>query len=202
MRSIVRLFALLCFALALAGCGGVKSDHMVRRDRGLTPGPDEAVVVFLRASGMGGLVQSSVFNVTGEQEFIGIVSAGTKVAYKAKPGKHLFMVIGENADFMDAELEGGKTYYVLVAPRTGMFKARFSLLPIHDDAQAKYSIRSERFQEWLRDTYWVEPGATAQAWYEGARKSIDDRRVVYKRKWNKRSAEDKRELFLHARDGV
>lgn len=111
-------------------------------------------------------------------------------------------VIAENADFMDAEVEAGKTYYVLVAPRMGMFKARFSLLPIHNDAAAKYSIRSERFTEWQRDTYWVENGATARAWYESSKVSIDRKRLAYQRKWNGRTAEDKAELYLHARDGV
>lgn len=202
MQSVLRLLATLCVAVALTGCGGIKSNHMIRTDRGLSTSADKAVVVFMRPSGFGGSVQASVYDVSAAQEFVGIVSGGTKVAHVTTPGKHLFMVIGENADFMDAELEGGKTYYVLVAPRSGVFKSRFSLLPIHDDAQAKYSIRSQRFEEWQRDTYWVEAGPTAQAWYEGAKKSVDNKRLVYKRKWNKRSAADKSELYLHARDGV
>jgi hypothetical protein len=202
MNSWIRGIALLIVALALSACGGVKSSHMSRVDQGIEPSADKAVIVFLRPSGMGGAVQSSVYNVTGEQEFIGIVSSGTKIAHAVTPGKHLFMVIGENADFMDAEVEGGKTYYVLVAPRSGFFKARFSLLPIHSDAAAKYSIRSERFDTWHKDTYWVENGVTAQQWYEGAKQSVNQKRIVYLRKWRARSAADKAELYLHARDGV
>lgn len=194
--------ALLLAALVLSACGGVKSSHMSRAERGIEPGADKAVIVFLRPSGYGGGVQSSVYDVSKGQEFVGIVSAGTKVAHAVTPGKYLFMVIGENADFMDAEVEAGKTYYVLVSPRTGFFKARFSLLPIHSDSAAKYSVQSERFAAWQRDTYWVEPGASAQQWYAGAKKSVDQKRITYLRKWRARSAADKAELYLHARDGV
>ena len=46
-------------------------------------------------------------------DFIGILSGKTKVAHLTEPGEKLFMVIGENADFMKATLEAGKTYYAL-----------------------------------------------------------------------------------------
>ncbi|HWU52118.1 MAG TPA: hypothetical protein VN153_04815 [Tahibacter sp.] len=204
MNRWMRAAAAVLLACVVAACGPVKSDHMTRVERGLSPSPDSAVIVFLRPSGYGGGVQSSVYDVSrsGGQEFIGIVSGGTKIAHAVAPGKYLFMVIGENADFMDAEVEAGKTYYVLVAPRMGMFKARFSLLPIHPDARAKYSIDSERFREWQRDTYWVENGPTAQRWYSESRESIDRKRITYKRTWNGRSTEDKAELYLHAEDGI
>jgi hypothetical protein len=204
MRLFLRAAAAVLIACVVAACGPVKSDHMTRIDHGLAPSADKAVIVFLRPSGYGGGVQASVYDVTqpSSQEFIGVVSGGTKIAHAVAPGKYLFMVIGENADFMDAEVEAGKTYYVLVAPRMGMFKARFSLLPIHNDAAAKYSIQSERFGEWQRDTYWVENGATAKSWYESSKESIDRKRITYKRQWNSRTAEDKAELYLHTRDGI
>lgn len=204
MNRGMRAAAAVLLACAVAACGPVRSSHMRFAEHGVAPTPDSAVIVFLRPSVYGGGVQSSVYDVSrsGGQQFIGIVSGGAKVAHAVAPGKYLFMVVGENADFMDAEVEAGKTYYVLVAPRMGLFKARFSLLPVHADAKAKYSLNSERFREWLRDTYWVESGPTAQRWYENSRDSIERKRIAYKRKWNGRSAEDKAELYLHADDGI
>jgi hypothetical protein len=61
------------------------------------PTADKAVVVFMRTDWGG--IQSSVFDVTQPanqtDKLVGIVSAGTRVAYVADPGDHLFM-IGEN----------------------------------------------------------------------------------------------------------
>ena len=81
---------------------------------------DRARIVFMRPSGFGFAVQSSIFEtVSGEPELIGIVSAKKKVGFNCSPGKHLFMVIGESADFMSANVVGGKTYMQLLPPGCG-----------------------------------------------------------------------------------
>lgn len=165
---LLRILSPLILVLAISGCASshmaVKSGPAVSADAG------SALVVFMRPSAFGGAIQSSVCRVDDDmhdQEFIGIVSSGTKIGYRARPERHLFMVIAENADFMDAELAPGKTYHVLVSPRIGIWKARFSLLPIHNDPQAKYSLRSERFDNWQASTNFVEKGPTAD---QGTRK--------------------------------
>src|SRR5436190_1151179 len=83
---------------------------------------DEAMVVFMRPSMVGGMVAASVFDVTdaGPAKLVGIVNYGTKMVYLTKPGEYTFMVVGESADFMKASFAAGKTYYALVTPRIGM----------------------------------------------------------------------------------
>lgn len=54
------------------------------------------------------------------------------------------MVVSEAADFMDAELETGKTYYALVTPRLGVWKARFSLRPM-----TAVELDGQQLREWL-----------------------------------------------------
>lgn len=86
-----------------------------------TPEKGKSLIVFMRPSSIGYAIQSSVFEVKGDDVHLaGIVAAKKKVAYQVEPGKHLFMVVGESADFMSAELEKDKTYYALVTPRVGM----------------------------------------------------------------------------------
>ncbi len=98
----------------------------------------------MRPSAFGGAVQSSVFDVaTAENVLVGIISSMAKVAYKTAPGELIFMVVGESADFMGAEVEAGKKYYALVTPRVGVWKARFSLKPMHKD-----ELQSEEFMDW------------------------------------------------------
>jgi hypothetical protein len=85
------------------------------------PEPGKALLVFMRPSGVGSGIQSTVYEVSGDEvRIIGIVSAKTKIAYQAEPGKQLFMTVGESADFMSAELQPGRTYYASVAPRMGL----------------------------------------------------------------------------------
>ena len=187
--------------LGLTGC---QSSLMTKAGAGEPrPEPGKALVVFLRASSLGGAIQSSVYD-TGDKadKFIGIVSTKTKIAYQAEPGDHLFMVVAENADFMVAHLDAGKTYYALVSPRMGMWKARFSLLPIHNRADAKYSMQSADFREWMAKTDWVTVSPAAEQWYRDHAADIQAKKADYMRRWNTADAQQRAELTLPADDGI
>ena len=135
MKALKSIFIVLCIGLAFNGCAS-KYMQPVDSERELSyePSESEAVIIFMRPSAFGGAIQSSVFDVTnGDNILVGIVSSKAKVAHKTAPGEHTFMVVGESADFMGAEVEAGKKYYALVTPRFGAWKARFSLKPIHKD---------------------------------------------------------------------
>jgi len=161
LHTLPRMAAALALLL-LGACAGT-SDYMrnvAPEEAHYAPKPDKALVVFMRPSGLGFAVQSSVFDVTDNNtDFIAIVSAKKKVAHYTAPGKRRFMVIGESADFMGATLEPGKVYYALVTPRMGMWKARFSLRPVH-----AAEIPTADFAEWFGDTEWVENQPSANTW--------------------------------------
>ncbi|MGN6739133.1 hypothetical protein [Dyella sp.] len=192
-------------ALALlAGLTGCQSSLMTKAGGSEPrPAPGKALVVFMRPSSLGGAIQSSVYDTAEKGDtFIGIVSTKTKIAYQADPGDHLFMVVAENADFMTAHLDAGKTYYTLVSPRMGVWKARFSLLPIHNRADAKYSMQSKDFREWMAQTDWVTVTPAAQQWYREHAGDIRAKKFDYLRKWDKADAQQRAELTLPADDGI
>jgi hypothetical protein len=198
---LIRWSVALLLVLGLTGC---QSSLMTKAGAGEPrPEPGKALVVFLRASSLGGAIQSSVYD-TGDKadKFIGIVSTKTKIAYQAEPGDHLFMVVAENADFMVAHLDAGKTYYALVSPRMGMWKARFSLLPIHNRADAKYSMQSADFREWMAKTDWVTVSPAAEQWYRDHAADIQAKKADYMRRWNTADAQQRAELTLPADDGI
>lgn len=175
----------------LSACAGT-SKYM----RPVSPGyavyaPQEgkALVFFMRPSGMAYAIDASVFD---GDEFIGIVPAKKKVAYMAQPGEHLFMVIGESADFMKADLKAGKVYYTLVTSRMGAWKARFSLKPIHGD-----EIDSARVKEWFDSSEYIENHTSAYRWAEENRPSIMKKREKYLPKWEQKSNKP----FLRPEDG-
>lgn len=169
------------------------------------PVPEEgkALVVFMRASFVGSAISASVYDAPdSDTHFIGVVQNKQKIAYQATPGPHRFMVIAENADFMDANLEAGKTYYVLISPRMGVWKARFSLFPIHQDSADEYNLKSADFREWQAKTYFIVTAPDGQAWYEDNKDSVAEKKADYLKKWNVMLPADKAELTLNAGDGV
>ena len=173
--------AFLLAILTMTGCAGSsKLMQTVPPDRAnYMPDATHALVVFLRPSGLGFVVQSSVFDATtNENKLIGVVSAKKKVAFLTPPGEKLFMVIGESADFAKAELDAGKTYYVLVTPRMGVWKARFSLEPV-----TRERTDSTEFAEWLSECVYYENTPDSFKWAEENAPSIEDKRKEYYKDW-------------------
>lgn len=169
----------------------------------VAPPPDKAVVVFMRPSSVGALIKASVYDVSDDgQEFIGIIKPKQQIAYTVAPGKRLFMVMAENGDFLDADLAAGKTYHVLVSPRMGVWKARFSLLPVHGDDDTGHRVDSDEFRKWQSKARWVARGPGADEWYAEHREDIARKKVRYLEKWNARTDEDKATLRLEAGDGT
>lgn len=101
----------------LAGCAG---EYMRDADPGGPPEPDVAKVIFYRPSGIGFATDFPVYD--GER-LVGFSEAGNYFEVCCAPGKHLFMS-GYHLDppeSVDADLAGGKTYYVKVSPRDPAF---------------------------------------------------------------------------------
>jgi hypothetical protein len=180
-RNPLFSLALLLVVLVLAGCTGPqKKMEVVTPDRiPSRPEHGKAMVVFMRPSSMGYGFQSSVFEVRDDQPVLaGILAQKEKMVYQADPGEHLFMVIGESADFMSADLQAGKTYYALVTPRMGAWRARFSLKPINT-----YMLKSPEFNEWDTLCQWVVKIPEADQWAQANMPSIRSKQARYYQKW-------------------
>lgn len=165
-------------ALAAVGCAGPVKNMAEVATANTVASENEAVVVFLRPSTFGGAVQSSVFEVVNgaPSRLVGIVAAKKKVVYRTTPGPHTFMVIGEGADFMAADLAPGRTYYALSTVRPGFWKARFSLKPVTPAENGELT-------KWLADASWVEVNADSQRWAAENAASIEKKREAYLPKW-------------------
>jgi hypothetical protein len=171
-------------ALLIQSCV-LSGDMQAARDKTPTPASGKALVVFIRPSELGPIVQSEVFELSGPKKdpsLIAIVSAGTKYAYQADSGDHVFMVQSEGADFALAHLAAGKTYYILIQPIFGIWQARFLLEPIHK-AQAKYSMQSPEFTYWITSTEFVEQKPSAQEWFQKHRDAVVTKEQGYWNSW-------------------
>ncbi|MDX2469486.1 MAG: hypothetical protein QNL04_02795 [SAR324 cluster bacterium] len=160
------------------------------------PDSDHALVVFLRPSSLGAAVQAVVFDTTKETKVIGVVSQGTKIPYLVKPGKIELMVVSENGDFLKGDLSAGKTYYVVVHPRFGVFRARFGLKAISKDQLTKAET-----QKWITDGVWHSSlPEKLNPWVAQNNESIEEKRTYYHMKWDMKSESDR--PTLHPEDGL
>lgn len=197
-----RIFAIVVFALLGSGCASTKmADSSVQQLA--VPSADTAQVVFLRSSFAGAAVQASVFDVTsGEAEFIGIVSNKKKVMYPVAPGEYVFMVVSEAADFMEANVVGGKRYYAIITPRMGAWKARFSMYPVRNNDSGEFQYGSDRFQGFWDNSVFSENTPESLAWAEANASSIATKYADYWAVWQSKTPADLAERTLNPADGI
>lgn len=167
---------LLCVLVIVLGISGCSSKYMQPADPVVSqsqPGPDEAKIVFLRATNFGGAIQSWVCEVVdGKLEYVAIISAGTKFAHTTTPGKHIYMTGAENGELLEADMEGGKTYYTYVSPRMGWWKARFVFEPVTQEALAGKSFKDD-----LAWCDWQENGPQTAAWFSQNLPSLNEKYI-------------------------
>jgi len=176
LRSAALLAATVLLLLP-AGCAR-RSDLMTSYARGtsLPPAPaDRAVVVFLRPAYTGYAISAAVYE---DDTFLGIVMRHARLVHETQPGTHRYMVVSEAADFLDADLEAGKMYFVNVHPRMGVWRARFSLEPVTPS-----SSRWSDLKEWLDGSYAVTRNAAGEAWARDNQESVTAKTDKYLRAW-------------------
>lgn len=122
---------LLAAAVALGGCAAApRYDKVNWATRVQHPEPGLALIYFVRD---GRLIGDSAI-VMDDDVYIGELPAWGHIAYLAKPGIHRFAVVSEAADFMEADLQAGKTYYANVRRRMGVTTERYSFVAHNDPA--------------------------------------------------------------------
>jgi hypothetical protein len=100
----------------------------------IKPAPyNKAIVYFVRPSSYGFAINFSYFDST---RLIGKFNGPKYIRYECEPGTHLFWARSENKDFIDAEVDAGRIYFIEAKPHTGALKAEVELIPI-DPKDAK-----------------------------------------------------------------
>jgi hypothetical protein len=197
MLLMIRKTFLVVIAVMLLGLTAYASSLMVKVERSITPKPDQALIVFMRSSSLGSAISASIFDVSGDEtKFIGIIRNGTKISYDIAPGEYTFMVISESADFMKATVSAGKTYYALVTPRMGAWKARFSFKPLR-----QADLVSTNFLKWDSKTYVVDNTPASEAWATKNAADITTKRVRYWPAWLALSPQLQDSMTLNLEDG-
>ncbi|MBI3397634.1 MAG: hypothetical protein HY265_06985 [Deltaproteobacteria bacterium] len=122
----IRLLCLLGITVFITSCAG-SSAYMKPSQALLQPTSDKALVRFMRPSGFGFAIN---FNIWDGEKVIGNSVAKAQFDYLVEPGKHTFVAVAENKVFLEAQLEAGKTYYVLTEVHMGLWKARVGFVAV------------------------------------------------------------------------
>lgn len=173
--KVLKVFCLLCIAVFGISCAG--SSHYMKPSQGLlTPTNDKALVRFMRPSGFGYAIN---FNVWDGEKVIGNSVAKSQFDYLADPGKHLFVAVAENKTFLEADLEAGKTYYILTQVRMGVWKARVGFVSVN-----KGSEFWDKVKEYENELNKLEPDTEAlKKWEDENKPKIKEILSQYETKW-------------------
>ena len=184
----------------LSGCQSTLMEPV--QEQALTNAANgNAQVIFMRSAFIAQAIQASVFDVTdGTPKFIGILSNDTKIAHEVTPGEHMFMVVGESADFLKANVLANKTYYTIATPRMGFWKARFSLFPVRNDATGKFEYHTKKFDGMLNDSKFVKSGPKAEKWARDNANSINQKLKEYLPEWLEKDVNKQQEATITITD--
>jgi len=146
------------------------------------PEPEEALILFLRTpTKKGSLIKSTVYETLddGTLEFLSVQTQGTYLVHPVSAGKHVFAVVGESADFIEVDAQGGHIYPVITKPRMGAWKARFSMF-----SGCPGSEDWPQLAEWLTKSRKVTlKRDEADAWFASNGNSVREKIEKYWPRW-------------------
>jgi len=209
----IRNFILISLVSILMGCGGSASVMKEMPDQHISnPGKDMSQIVFMRNAFVLNAVTAKLFEVTdGNIKFIGALPNGNKIVYRTTPGKKVFMAYGETmaigygqgADFIKADIVGGKTYYAIVLPIFGWGVSGFMPIPVRNDGSTDYNTDSKEFAKLLNGTKLIiADEKQAQAWYKDNKGHIQEVYFAYWQNFQTKNAVQQAERTLMPEDGV
>ena len=104
----------------------------------ITPAPsNKAVVYFIRTSSYGFAINFSYFDST---KLIGIFAGQGYFRYECEPGPHLFWARSENKDFIEANVDAGKIYFIEAIVKTGWVKAGVELASVDPNSKRMKTV--------------------------------------------------------------
>ncbi|MDP2681772.1 MAG: hypothetical protein Q8P28_03045 [Deltaproteobacteria bacterium] len=173
----IRILCLLCLMLLITACAG-SSAYMKPSQVALNPTKDKALVRFMRPSGFGFAIN---FNICDGEKVIGNSVAKSQFDYLTEPGKHIFIAVAENKVFLEAELEAGKTYYVITQIYPGVWKARVAFISVNKGSEFwdKVEVHEKELNK-------LQPDIEAlKNWEDANKQKVKQILSEYDAKWKK-----------------
>jgi len=197
---------LLTLFLALGGCASEpqKPQFVESANQSLSPPPpDKAQIVFLEPiNSIQGMIPVGIFEVNGDNRtLLATTGAHSKVAILFTPGHHLLMAnqSGAVAHFLDANVEAGKRYYVLLR---FIYANGFQMRPLRTSGSSDYTIANKDFPAWISGTRFVDKTPDSDAFFETYKDAVTKSQAAGWKTWLAKTPQERAELTLSPQDAV
>lgn len=158
--GLITAVLVMAVVLLVAGSGcHAHSDLMEASNRAIRAAPtDAAQVVFVRPTAWAANRLVTVVDDRGG--FVGELEAVSYVVARVRPGRHRFVVWADNTAVLEAHLDAGKTYFVEIMLRAGMWGPGVELLG-YGPGRGNWRM----LPAWLTEAKRLEPvAASSVAW--------------------------------------
>ena len=168
------------------------------------PPADQAQIIFVEPiNKIQGLFPIAIYELDGDRRTMLAVSwwKGKTVAL-LPPGKHvLFATPGGLGHIMEANVEAGKRYYVLLR---FIYANGFQMRPLRTSGNSEYRITSPDFPKWIKETRWVEKTPDAETYFgaERVQAAMNTGQQTAMNNWQAKTAAEAAELTLNPDDAV
>ena len=199
-RSLLLLVAL--FALTAPGFAADEPQFVIDAPSQLLQPPpaDKAQVILLEPiNKTQGYFPVGVWELNGDaRTLLTVTTFHSKAVLLFDPGKHRLMSTNmlTGVHFLDATVEAGKRYYVLVR---FVYNDGFQLRPIRTTATSDFNMVGADWTEWVANTpRFVDKGQASDEHFakEKVNKRLDKLYAKAVEKWNTRTDAEKAELTL------
>ena len=160
-----------------------------------------AQIVFLSPDGSPSAADANaLFELAaGRRTLLAALAGHTGSFQQVAPGHHVFMSYGCSAHLLEADVEGGARYYVLLRSNG---KGDLTPLPVRMTEDAEITNRSAASGQWLADAPMVAKTAIADVWFKNKAAAIDAAETVALAAWQRKSAPERAALTLDLADAV
>jgi len=199
------------FLLALLMSSGVEAKEKPRpvviesaNQSVAAPPADQAQIIFVEPiNKIQGMFPIAIYELDGDKRTLLAVSwwKGKTVAL-LPPGKHvLFATPGGLGHIMEANVEAGKRYYVLLR---FIYANGFQMRPLRTAGASEYRTTSPDFAKWIHETRWVEKTPEAEVFFaqERVQKAMNTGQQTAVNNWQAKTAAEAAELTLNPEDAV
>lgn len=165
------------------------------------PPADQAQIIFLEPiNKIQGLFPVGIFRIEGEQRtLLNVSSWRSKSLITLPPGKHM-LASGHGWHYLEANVEAGKRYYVLLR---FIYGNGMQLRPVRASGTSEYRVNGPDFAKWIKATHrFVEKSSDADAYFAAFEDAMDQAQLKGLENWQAKSAAEAAELTLNVEDAA
>jgi len=195
-------FRLSVWLLLFCACGAQARTASIQESLAeLPPVPqDAAQIVFLKPS-KGLVTWAGVLELVGDRrQLLGVMYARARLVTTVAPGKHRFMSWDKaGAHFLEAEVEAGKRYFVLLR---FIYGAGNQLRPIRPNGRSDYDMTNPEFAEWLADTSQKPARPEQLRFFRKKDARVAAVQALGWERWLRKNDDERAQLTLRPEDGL